>query len=131
MSEHEADGDTITQLPTVNHRTMDKTLKPVRLDLDASSPNASKQWKHWRRTFENFLEEVTETSGRQPNKLRTLINYVSHTVYEYIDELENYDECITKLEELYCKTPNEIFARHCLATRSQESTESIALRAST
>ena len=108
MSEHEADGDTtITQQPTVNHRTMDKTLKPlkpVRLDLDASSPNASKQWKHWRRTFENFLEEVTETSGRQPNKL------VSHTVYEYIDELENYDECITKLEELHCKTPNEIFA---------------------
>ena len=47
MSEHEADGDTtITQQPTVNHRTMDKTLKPlkpVRLDLDASSPNASKQ----------------------------------------------------------------------------------------
>ena len=33
--------------------------------------------------------------------------------------------CITKLEELYCKTPNEIFARHCLATRRQESTESI------
>ena len=46
----------VQQQPTLNHRTMEKALKPVRLDLDASSPGASKQWKHWRRTFENFLE---------------------------------------------------------------------------
>lgn len=130
LVEPEQNGIAVPQLQPIvqqqlNHRAMEKALKPERLDLDASSPNASKQWKHWRRTFENFLEEVAEGSGRQPNKLRTLINYVSHTVYEYIDELEDYDECIMKLEELYCKTPNEIFARHCLATRRQESTESI------
>ena len=49
---------------------------------------------------------------------------MSHSVYEHIDEIDNYDQCIAKLETLYCKTPNEIFARHCLAMRRQEPGES-------
>ena len=107
---------------------MEKVLKPVRLDLDPSASDVSKQWKHWKRTFENFLEECSENvpeGGRQPNKLRTLTNYVSHSVFEHIDELDDYDACIAKLESLYCKPPNEIFARHRLAIRCQEPGESI------
>ena len=107
---------------------MERALKPSRLNLDVSALDAAKQWKYWRKTFENFLTECTEAvpeGGRQPNKLRTLTNYVSHSVYEYIDDIDSYDECIAKLEALYCKTPNEMFARHCLATRRQESGESI------
>ena len=107
---------------------MEKVLQPARLDLDASLPDAAKQWRHWRKTFENFLEECTESvpaGGRRPNKLRALTNYVSHSVYKHIDELNDYDLCIAKLEALYCKTPNEIYARHRLATRRQEPGESI------
>ena len=107
---------------------MDKALKPIRLDLDPSTPNASKQWKHWKKTFENFMTELVEAvpeGGRQPNKLRALQNNVAPSVYEYIDDLTTYEACIEKLEALYCKTRNEIFARHQLATRRQESGESI------
>lgn len=106
---------------------MEKVLKPTRLDVDPSATDASKQWKHWKMTFKNFLDECTEAAGegRQPNKLRALINYISHSVYEYIDEETDYDACVQKLEELYCKPSNEIFARHCLATRKQEPGESL------
>ena len=59
--------------------------------------------KNWRRTFENFLAECSKNapqSGRQPNKLRTLTNYVSQFVFEHIDEIDDYDQCIAKLEAL-------------------------------
>ena len=55
-----------------------KLLKPSRLDTDPSSPTATKDWKHWYRTFTNFLEESGETA---PDKLRALVNCVSPTVY--------------------------------------------------
>ncbi|XP_063872039.1 uncharacterized protein LOC135106710 [Scylla paramamosain] len=46
-------------------------LKPCRLDTDPSSPTAAKEWKHWHRTFQNFIEESGEAA---PNKLRALVN---------------------------------------------------------
>ena len=107
---------------------MTKLKEPKCLELDASDPEADKIWKHWRRKFENYLadcEEAATDGGRQPNKLRCLTNCISHSVYEHIDEVATYEDCMTKLEALYCKVPNEIFARHLLATRKQESGESI------
>jgi len=56
---------------------MDKLMKPSRVDLDSNSTGAcTKEWKHWRRTFENYLEgldQQSEASCRQvevANKLR-------------------------------------------------------------
>ena len=62
---------------------MDRLLKPERLDTDPSSPSAAQEWKHWRRTFENFLEAVP---GEDVNELRLLTNFVSPRVYETISE---------------------------------------------
>ena len=107
---------------------MEKVLKPARLDLDANVLDVAKQWQHWGRTFENFLAECSENvpqGGLQANNLLTLTNYVPHSVFEHIDEIDDYDQCIAKLEALCCKPPNEIFVRHCLATRRQEPGESI------
>ena len=101
---------------------MEKLLKPDRLDLDPSSPTAAKEWRHWHRTFSNFIQECGE---KAPNKLRTLVNYVSHNVYDYIEECTDYDAAISILEKLHVKTPNEIFARHLLATRQQKPGESL------
>ena len=96
---------------------MDTLLKPARLNLDPNSPSAAKEWKHWHRTFINFIDECGE---RAPNKFRTLVNYVSHDVYDYIEDCADYDAAIETLTHLYIKTPNEIFARHLLATRRQK-----------
>ena len=35
-----------------------KTLAPDRLDVDPNSPTAEKQYNHWRRNFNYFIEDV-------------------------------------------------------------------------
>ncbi len=101
---------------------MAKLLKPCRLDTDPSSPTAAKEWKHWHRTFQNFIEESGEAA---PNKLRALVNCVSPSVYELIEDCVSYESAVAKLESVYVKLPKEIFARHVLATRRQQSGESL------
>ena len=59
------------------------------------------------------------------NKLRILVNYVSPNVNELIGEAETYEEAIDTLKALYVETPNEILARHLLATRKQQTGESL------
>ncbi|XP_012563224.2 uncharacterized protein LOC100214858 [Hydra vulgaris] len=101
---------------------MSKILKPTRLDLDHNAPTSSKEWKHWKRIFENFIEDCGEDA---PDKFRSIINFVSSNVYDYIEECDSYESVIETLENLYIKTPNEIFARHQLLARHQTSSESL------
>ena len=95
-------------------------LKPDKLDTDPNSSVSAKEWKHWFRTFNNFLGALTE-----PDKFAILINFVSPRIYEYIENSGNYDEAIATLEKLYVKPTNEVFARYKLATRRQQSGESL------
>jgi len=100
---------------------MDKLMKPSRLDLDPSSRSAFKEWRHWRKTFENYVEELDQQrEDRADDKLKLLTDCVSHIVYDFIEECESYDEAITALQNLYAHVPNEIFARHLLATTKQQ-----------
>ena len=101
---------------------MERLLKPKILDIDPNSTTSAKEFKHWLKTFENFIAECGETA---PDKLRTLQNFVSHTVYEFIDETTTYASAVAALKKVYEKTPNEIFARHRLATRKQLASESL------
>ena len=50
---------------------------------------------------------------------------MSHSVYDYVEDCTDYNSVVTILEKLYVKTPKEIFARHPLATRRQQSGESL------
>ena len=101
---------------------MSKTLKPSRLDVDPISPNAAKQWKHWKRTFDNFIAECGTDA---PDRFRSIVNFLSADVFEYVEECTNYEEVVDTLKKLYVKTPNKIFARHELASRKQKSGESL------
>ena len=101
---------------------MEKLLKPARLDVDPNSPTAGREWKHWHKTFSNFIEECGENA---PDKFRTLVNSVSYSVFEYIEDCTDFESAIAILEGIYLKTPNEIFARHLLATRQQRVGESL------
>ena len=78
--------------------------------------------KHWRRTFENFIDECGEQA---PDKFRSIVNCVSADVFEYIKECSTYEEVIGTLQKLSVKTPNEIFARHQLLTSRQQPEESL------
>ena len=101
---------------------MERVLKPSCLDLDPSSPMTAKEWKHWHKTFQNFITECGENA---PDKYRTLVNCVTHNVYDFIEECTTYELAISAPERLYVKRPNVICARHLLATRKQKPGESM------
>ena len=94
-------------------------LKPEQLDLDPNSPNATKEWKYWLCTFNNF---IAECGNGAPDKYRTIIILMTHNVFGYVEDCVDFDS-VVKTKSV--KTPNEIFARHLLANRRQQSGESI------
>lgn len=101
---------------------MGKFLRPERFEADPNSSEAAREWKHWYRTFKNFLEAV---ESHKPDRLKTLINYIAPRVYEYVADCVDYDSAITTLEKMYVKPKNEVFARHLLSTRKQQPSESL------
>ena len=83
-------------------------MQPSRLDLDANWSSALKEWCHWFVTFENYIKvlDASLAGERRTNKLKALVNCVSHRVFEYIADCDSYDEAITVLRNLYKKAPN-------------------------
>ena len=67
---------------------MSKILKPQRLDLDHNSVDAAKEWKHWKRTFQNFIDDCGDDA---PDKFCSIVNCVSASVFEYIEECTTYE----------------------------------------
>ena len=47
----------------------------------------------------------------EPNKLNTLVNYVTPEVFVYFADCATYDEAIAALKAVYIKKKNEVFAR--------------------
>ena len=118
---------------------MDKHLRPTRFETEPNTTNAEKEWRHWYRTFVNFLDVVYPPQQQaapaapaaltaaqlQAKKLGTLINYISASIYDYVAEAPDYDSAITILENLYVKPRSVIFNRRQLATTKQNNGESI------
>ena len=102
---------------------MNRLMKPKRLDLNPSAPNAAKEWRHWRRTFDNFIIEC----GIDPvhNKHRIITNLISANVYEHVEDCTDFQSVIDTLDNMFVKSPNVIFARHLLSTRRQQSGETL------
>ena len=48
-----------------------------------------------------------------------LINYVNSSIYNYIEQTNNYGQAITLLERAYIKARNKIMAWHLLSTQTQ------------
>lgn len=101
---------------------MERILRPDRFDTDPNSSTATREWKHWFKTFSNYLESIAD---HNPNQLNVLVNYLTPRVYDYISECTSYDGAILILSELYVKPKNEVFARHLLATRQQKPGETL------
>lgn len=68
---------------------MEKFLRPERFGVESNAPKAGKEWAHWLRTFGNFLElTLSKEEATDENKLKLMVNYVSHSVYEIINEAD-------------------------------------------
>ena len=101
---------------------MEQLMRPEQFTTNPESDSADKYWKHWRETFTNFIEVLhSERPGRPINKRVPLTNNLSHTINEIISDCVTYEEAIDVLNATYVKPQNEIFSRHLLATRRQES----------
>jgi hypothetical protein len=101
---------------------MDKVLRPERFEIDPSSNLASKEWLHWKRTFVNFLSVLPQGNL---DKQSVLANFVSPTIFQHIEDSTDYDAAMEILESLFIKPKIEIFARHVLATRRQQPSETL------
>ena len=98
-------------------------MKPERLDLDPNAPNAAKEWRHWRRTFDNFIIECG--IDPVPNKHRIITNLISANVYEHVGNCTDFQSVIDTLDNMLVKSSNVISARHLLSTRRQQSGETL------
>ena len=90
-------------------------LKPERLEIEPTDPDATRKFKHWLATVKNYISSLDATA----NKLHTLINFVGHQSYTYIENETTYEDALRKLKSQYEKPVNSIYARHILATRKQ------------
>ena len=102
---------------------MSETLRPLNLrilDVDVNSSIAGKEWKHWKRTFQNYVTAFKTADNNRVDRLQVLTNFLSFNIFEYIDECETCEAAIQKLDIVLMKTPNEVFARHLLATAKQK-----------
>ena len=104
--------------------TMERSLRPERLTLEASDPECSKRWAHWKRVFNSYITSI-DSVEKPINKLDYLVSLVSHTIFELIEEAIDYTEALNILEETFKKDVNILFARHCLMTRKQKDGETM------
>ena len=120
---------------------MDKLLRPRVFDTETTEPNSEKLYKHWKETFQNYLEQTIpdpthETTDDAPtrqaaiaatNKKRCqgLINYVSANVYDLISEIKDFPAAIAALDAAYIRPTNVVYNRHLLLTAKQDADQSI------
>ena len=99
-------------------------LKPKDLGALPTDSNAASVFKYWLATFESFLQAV-ESGQAAINRLALLVNFLTPSVYQYIEDCETYEAAVAELKRVYVKTKNDVFARHLLATRNQLPGESL------
>ena len=93
------------------------------LNLNPQDEDAAKVFKLWKRKLEIYLQTL-EASNVE--KFNILINRLGLNAYDYVDSASDYDEAIEKLEKIYSKKINRIYARWKLSQEKQREGESIA-----
>ena len=78
------------------------------LDLNSQDVDASKRFNLWKRKLEIYLQTL---EANEDEKFNILINRIGLGSYEYIDATTTYKEAMEKLERVYSKKINRIYAR--------------------
>ena len=92
------------------------------LDLNPQDVDASKRFNLWKRKLEIYLRTL---EANEDEKFDILINRLGLSGYEYIDATTTYNEAVEKLEKVYSKKINKIYARWKLANEKQREGESM------
>ena len=123
---------------------MDRLLRPKTFETETRDPNFEKLYKHWKVTFENYVEEfipapapatsgdatgiathaAAVTSVARKKKL-ALINNVSANVYELISDSATFEDGMQALDAAYLRPKSVVYNRHKLITSKQDAGQSI------
>ena len=113
---------------------MDKILRPERFNTETTDPNSEKQYRHWKMTFQNYINmSITEPAAPEgaerenylQKKLYALFNHVSASVFELISDCASYDSAFEVLDKAYIKPVSIVYNRHKLITSKQEQSQTI------
>ena len=106
---------------------MDRILRPERFDVEPSTPQSERRYKHWKLTFENYLTVIGNDSGigNTSKNFFALINTISAAVYDIISDTNDNYSAIKALNATYIKPVNFIYNRHQLLTLRQQPAETI------
>ena len=119
---------------------MDRLLRPKIFETEPSAVNAEKLYRHWKVTFENYLDtnitavtpgtegdgtslaaERTARADNNRKKRHALFNNVSSDIFELIEHSVDYDAAIAVLDATYIRPTSVVYSRHKLITSKQES----------
>ena len=78
------------------------------LDLNPQEVDATKRFNLWKRKLEIYLQAL---EASEDEKFNILINRLGLNSYEYVDATTTYKEAVYKLETVYIKKINKIYAR--------------------
>ena len=123
---------------------MDRLLRPKTLEIEPTFPNAEKLYRHWKTTFENYVNSsltavadgtpgdaaslATAAAARAENdskKLQALVNNVSPNIWELINDSTTYAAAIEVLDTAFIRPTSVVYNRHLLITTKQEAGQSI------
>ena len=99
-----------------------QSLVVEHLDLSPQETDATKRFGLWKRKLEIYLRALEAT---EEEKFNILINRLGLNSYEYVDATTTYTEAIQKLENVYSKKINKIYARWKLTNEKQKEGESM------
>ena len=72
-------------------------LKPDRLDIDINSSSVAKLWKHWKTTFDDFVNKIDQERNEgeaAADRLELLTNYLTADIFQFIEDCSNYDDAL-------------------------------------
>ena len=62
-------------------------LKPDRLEIEPTEPDADKKFIHWLKTFTNYADGLPA----EASKLNLLINFIGHQAFAIIESIQDYN----------------------------------------
>ena len=100
-----------------------------RLDVDPDSTQApADEFNHWFEIFTHYLDAL-QNADVQHSKMHILINLISFIAYQlcyqHIADINDYDNAIQNLKNLYAKPRNIIAAKHELRMCKQQASETV------
>ena len=93
-----------------------QTLQVEILNLNPQEEDAAKVFRLWKRKLAIYLDTLEANTDE---KFNILINRLGLNTYEYVDSTSNCEEAIGKLENIYSKKINKIYARWKLSQEKQ------------